>query len=161
MADFVFDESSYIRGLYAERTGRDVDWLASRLLQLLQVQHRWILTRQIQIAYYRQVKRHVTERGVNATALIRSLRDIEFDASRCRWPGELRPVPGKYDHRDDHMVEAAAAVPGSLLITLDEKLIADLTREGIPSRYGFSVLDVSAAWLRLRPRSDSTDPTQR
>jgi hypothetical protein len=51
VADFVFDESCYIRGLYAERTDRAVDWLASRLLQVLQVRHRWILTRPVQRAY--------------------------------------------------------------------------------------------------------------
>ncbi len=154
MADFVFDESCYIRALYAQRTDRDVDWLASRLLQVLQVQHRWILTEPIRRAYFHQIKKHAEQdRGVNALALIRSLRDVERDADRSCWPGKLRPVEGDYDHQDDHMVEAAAAVRGSLLITLDDKLIAQLTRERIPSKYGFSVLDVSAAWQLLRPRS--------
>lgn len=149
MADFVFDESCYVRGLYAETTDRPDDWLASRLLQLLQVRHRWILTRAIEQAYYHQISRHARERGVNATALIRSFRDIEFDSDRCLSPGRLQSVPGKYDHNDDHMVEAAAAVRGSLLITLDRKLIADLVSEDIPSRHGFSVLDVAAAWRLL------------
>jgi hypothetical protein len=79
MADFVLDENCYIRALYAQRTDQHVDWLASRLLQLLQTQHR-------------------------------------------------------------------------LLITLDNRLAAALIREDIPIRYGFSVLDVSAAWQLLRPQ---------
>jgi hypothetical protein len=155
MADFVFDESCYIRGLYAQVTDRDDDRLASRLLQLLQVRHRWIITRAIRVAYFHQIKKHVKDRNVNALALIRSFRDIDLDTDRSHSPIGLRPVPGTYDHRDDHMVEAAAAVPGSLLITLDNKLIKDLTRDGIPSRCGFTVLDVSAAWRLLGPRPDS------
>src|SRR5258708_6030719 len=155
MADFVFDESSYIRGLYAQQTDRDVDWLASRLLQVLQVQHRWILTRRIREAYFHQIKRHVMERNVNALALIRSFRDIDYDASRSLSPADLPSVSGRdpgYDPRDDHMVEAAGAVRGSLLITLDYKLISDLTRMEIRPRWGFGVLDVPAAWQLLRPK---------
>jgi hypothetical protein len=49
------------------------------------------------------------------------------------------------------MVEAAAAVRGGLLITLDDRLAIALVREDIPIRYGFSVLDVAAAWHLLRP----------
>jgi hypothetical protein len=152
MADFVLDENCYIRALYAQRTDQHVDRLASHLLQLLQTQHRWILSGPIRRAYYHQIKKHARgDRGLNALALIRSLRDIEFDAGRSHSLDDLRPVPGDYDHDDDHMVEAAAAVRGSLLITLDNRLAAALIREDIPIRYGFSVLDVSAAWQLLRP----------
>jgi hypothetical protein len=154
MADFVLDENCYIRALYAQRTDRHADWLASRLLQLLQTEHRWILSWPILRAYLRQIKKHGSDdRSFNEMALKRSLHNVQRDMARCHWPADLRPVPGDYDHKDDHMVESAAAMRGSLLITLDDKLAAALIREDIPIRYGFSVLDVSAAWQLLRPQS--------
>jgi hypothetical protein len=151
VTDFVFDESSYIRGLYADRTGLEADRLASRLLQILQVEHRWILTIPILVKYLHQIKQHATDKGQNANALIRSPRDILRDSERHVFLDStgLKPVPGQYDHNDDPMVEAAAAVPGSWLITLDNKLIRQLSRAGIPHRYGFAVFDVGAALDRL------------
>lgn len=155
MVDFVFDENCYICAMRAERTDQSNDWLASRLLQLLQVRHRWILTTPIRRAYYHQIRMHAGgDRSRNALAQIRSLRDIEFDADRCRWLQDLEPVPGNYDHDDDHMVEAAAAVEGSLLITLDDRLRNALIGEDIPIRCGFSVLDVAGAWQLLRPQPE-------
>jgi hypothetical protein len=149
VADFVFDENSYIRALYAERTTREPDLIAVRLLQCLQVGHRWILSQRIKQAYYRQFKRHALEHGRLSNDLIRSLRDVLFDSQAHLTLDELERVPGNYDHNDDHMVEAAAAVPGSILITLDGRLRRALRDEGIPERYGFVVADVTEAWRLL------------
>jgi hypothetical protein len=149
VADFVFDESCYIRGLYAETTHLAEDLAAARLLQCLQVHHRWILTEPIMSAYYRQFKKHVADNGRIASELVRSMRDVLRSIDSHRIQQRLEPIPGAYDHDDDHMVEAAAAVPGCLLITLDRKLIAALAVEGIPGRYGFEVLDVTVALARL------------
>jgi hypothetical protein len=149
VSNVVVDENVYIRGLYAERTEQEADILAARLLQCLQVGHRWVLSRPILAAYYRQFKKHASTHGRIESALTRSLRDILLDSDAHVMLPETQQVPGLYDHDDDHMVEAAAAVPGCALITLDGRLRDALITAGIPGQFGFEVLDVRGAWERM------------
>jgi hypothetical protein len=73
------------------------------------------------------------------------------NASRL-WLREVPPIDGPYDRDDIAWVSAAAAAPpGCLLVTGDERLLVQLGRSELPDRHGFVPCFVTDAISRLAP----------
>jgi hypothetical protein len=150
VSDFVLDESVYIRALAAERTRSNDDERAAFLVHCLQVHHRWIMSADILTAYHRQFGLRVTTKDAVSHELMVSLKLVLADAAKYVVLHNPPRISGAYDHDDDHVVSAAAAGSnGTILITLDERLRASLSVNGIPAAHGFRVLDVDEAWREM------------
>lgn len=149
MADFVLDENVYVRGMLSEDTMEAGDRDAASLIHCLQLRHRWIVSLDVLIAYYRHFSRFGGDKGVVAHTLMTSLKLVLIDSDRHKLVTGPSTIPGDYDHDDDHIVSAVATTPGSVLITLDVRLRAALARGGIDTSYQFRTVDVATAWHEM------------
>jgi hypothetical protein len=141
VADIVLDEDVYVFALESEGTD-DLEYIASaRLVTCLQQRHRWIVTPAINAAYRRQFARQRRPRGSVASGMMVSLDDVLFDAQRSLWINDAPEIEGPYDPSDRHVVAAAGAVRGAILVTSDGRLTDSLVAEQTAENHGFRVLD--------------------
>jgi hypothetical protein len=146
VSDVVVDESVWIRALFSECTLAESDLTCASLMGNVQVSHRWVMTFEIADCYWHQLAK-VNCDGITRAQLIRSLQAILHDSERLVWLDSVERVTGQFDTRDEHIVSAAAAVPGSVLLTLDGDLIGELLAAAIPSTRGFNVMHPETAKL--------------
>jgi hypothetical protein len=157
MREVVLDETVYVKALRAECTRSSEDLLAAELVQHVQAQHRWVVTGRIFRAYKRQFS-WCKCKGLVTSALMKSLDQVLQHSSRSRLLTPEPPdVEGDYHLKDRHVVSAAAAVQGSVLITDDVRLIEALTAEEIPRRYRFDVVQHGEALLHLLVSAESAE----
>jgi len=122
---------------------------AAERLQTLRVDAVWVLSEEINRAYWRRLY-EPPYKGALWTLLRDSLLQVMADSSRTLWLDEWTTVDGDYDHDDDCWVGAAATVgQGCLLITADDRLRSALRRSAIPKRNGFVVLGIEEARLHF------------
>ncbi len=145
MRDIVLDEDVYVFALQSEGTAKQEDRQAAFFIDCLQRHHRWVLTHEIEAAYRKHFARGDFYRGPVAIGLMKHLNEVMFDQARSLWiPNPLR-VAGNYHNDDVHMVSAAAAVAGSVLVTSDAPLRRALRETGLAEKCGFEVMDFPEA----------------
>ena len=127
-----------IRAIEADCTEDPADLRWAAALLHVQTAHRWVLTAEIQVAYLRQIHRTAC-RGVTSTRTIRSALEVAQSQDSSKWLDGWSVIEGDYDQDDAHVVGAAAAVAGSILITTDARLAEALLRSGVAARERFVV----------------------
>lgn len=144
MLEVVLDENIYVRALQAECSLDDADMQAARVVGSLQVNHVWVFSGQIVAAYHRQFSANRC-RGALSSQLIKSLRATFADSRHFLFLDDPVEIEGPYHRKDRHVVAAAGARRGCYLVTIDVRLIAQLTAAQIPGIYEFSVVDLATA----------------
>jgi hypothetical protein len=143
--DIVLDEDVYVFALQSEGKPTKDNLDAARFIDCLQRQHRWVWTCEIEAAYRRHFARRDFYRGPVASQLMKHFNEVIFDQARSLWIPNPPRVAGKYHDDDAHMVSAAAAVVGSVLVTSDDPLSRALRESGLAKECGFEVLDFPRA----------------
>ena len=142
MSDVVIDESVLVGALRVEMGAEAWHTAAAQLLLQVQERHRMVFSDDIARAYYRQISHISHKRSVAASTAIKSVTGVLYDGVRGLWVANPRRVVGEYDKDDQHVVGAAAAVAGSVLVTEDHRLRRALLDSGIAQRHRFTVVCV-------------------
>ncbi len=142
MTDVVLDENIFIFGLESEGTSDPTHVAAARFVKCLQVNHRWVVSARVLVAYKHQFGIRRLMKGGMASELMSSFDGVLFDQDRHVWLHDPPVIPGSYEDRDQHIVSAASAAPGAVLVTSDRPLSVALAKDQIPQSKGFVVMSL-------------------
>lgn len=141
MVDIVLDEDVYVFALESEGTEDPECKACVQFVSCLQQRHRWVVTPAVNAAYRRQFARRRRPHGSVASGLMVSFDDVLFDSARSLWVQEAHEIDGPYDPSDRHVVAAAGAAHGAVLVTSDGRLRDSLVQHHTTEENGFRVLD--------------------
>jgi hypothetical protein len=136
--DFILDEDIYQRAMEAECTERNFDLRAARVVDILQIAHRWVISPAVEVAYRRRFGQ-VACQGAFATLFMLRLNECLATQERSFLINDPPLIQGNHSDKDQHVVDAAAARDeGCYLITSDDPLRAALAADGTPEKHRFN-----------------------